>query len=246
MKFGFNLAYPTQICINNPVFRSATMKQRHTRPASFVLRQGRMTPAQRRDFDTWLPRYALPLGQPVVWSDIFDQDAPVILEIGFGMGDAFVTMAQQHPTWNFVGVEVHMPGVGHCLGQINQAELTNVRIHHGDVFPLFVNEIPSNSLDRIHIFFPDPWPKRRHHKRRLLRPDFLAAVWRVLRPGGVIHLATDHAAYANWARSVLDDYTGFCLLPDAPHSRQSTKFERRGQRLGHDIVDLIYRKEIIS
>jgi tRNA (guanine-N7-)-methyltransferase len=216
------------------------------RPASFVRRQGRITPGQRMALQDLLPQYALPATGTVDFSAVFGRQAPVVLEIGFGCGDAFVEMAAEHPEWDFVGVEVYDPGVGHCLLKLHQAGLSNIRVVHGDVWPLLSERIARESLSRIQVFFPDPWPKKRHHKRRLLQADFLAIALPCLQTGGLLHVATDWQPYAESVEACFAACPALEACLDDSVQRSSTKFERRGQRLGHSIVDLIHRKIVLA
>jgi tRNA (guanine-N7-)-methyltransferase len=215
---------------------------------SFVLRQGRMTDAQREALDSLLPRYRLALGdESLNLPSIFGRHAPVVLEIGFGNGDALAALAAAHPEWDFIGVEVHRPGVGALLQKLAAANLANVRVAVTDVMEVLAR-LPLASLHAVHLFFPDPWPKKRHHKRRLLQPNFARQVSELLAPGGYFHCATDWPDYAEQMLSVLSATPG--LANAAPHggyserplSRPVTRFERRGEREGRPARDLLYRK----
>src|SRR5688572_10517601 len=215
---------------------------------SFVRRPGRATAAQRRAFAELLPRFDAdaPKG-PLELARLFGREARRVLDIGFGDGEALVTNALNNPAVDYLGVEVHEPGIGHLLLLLEQAAITNVRViarDASDVVPL----IADASFDAVDLFFPDPWPKKRHHKRRLVQPPFIAEIARVLKPGGFLHVATDWADYARHTREVLAqtedlvpvEPTDLCHNPLA--LRPPTKFERRGRRLGHEVVDLFYRK----
>ena len=215
---------------------------------SFVLRQGRMSPAQQRALDQLLPRYGLPFAHaPLDWQQVFDRAAPVVLEIGFGMGETTAEIAAAHPERDYVGIEVHAPGVGSLLREVDRRGLANVRVIRHDAVEVVDAMIPMDSLAGIHVFFPDPWPKQRHHKRRLLKPGFVHALALRLAPGGYLHAATDWPDYAEemlanlGAEALLANTTaGFAPRPD---SRPRTKFERRGTRLGHPVFDLLFTRK---
>jgi tRNA (guanine-N7-)-methyltransferase len=214
---------------------------------SFVLRQGRMTSAQQRACATLWPRYGLPyLTGLVNFETVFGRRAPTILEIGFGMGETTAQIAAARPQQNFIGIEVHSPGVGSLLRQIAEAHLDNVRVIQHDAVEVVRDMIAPGSLSGIHVFFPDPWPKKRHHKRRLLQPDFVHQLALRLDAAGYIHVATDWQDYAEQILDVLshepllrNDAHGFSPRPDY---RPQTKFEARGVRLGHGVWDVIFRR----
>lgn len=215
---------------------------------SYVLRQGRMTEAQRRALDELWPRYGVNLsGEPLAWAKIFPRIAPVILEIGFGNGDALAAAAAAHPEWNFLGVEVHRPGVGSLLLKIEAAEIENVRVINADVNEVLAR-LPVGSLHGVHIFFPDPWPKKRHHKRRLIQPAFAARLREALAPGGYLHCATDWEDYAVQVLEVLEATPGLVnaagpgRFAPRPPSRPVTRFERRGDEAGRPAKDLLFRR----
>jgi tRNA (guanine-N7-)-methyltransferase len=215
---------------------------------SFVLRQGRMSAAQQRALDQLLPRYGLPFAHtPLDWQHVFGRAAPVVLEIGFGMGETTAEIAAAHPERDFAGIEVHAPGVGSLLRELDRRALTNVRVIRHDAVEVVDAMIPTGSLAGIHVFFPDPWPKLRHHKRRLLKPDFVHALALRLAPGGYLHAATDWADYADEMLATLGSEAllantapGFAPRPE---SRPLTKFERRGTRLGHPVFDLLFTRK---
>lgn len=217
---------------------------------SFVLRQGRMTPAQARAFTQHWPRYGLELsGAAQDFTCVFQRKAPLVLEIGFGNGEALHHAALHEPEKNFIGVEVHRPGVGRLLNVLAKDNLENVRVFHKDAFEILDSEIAIGCLDEVRIYFPDPWPKQRHHKRRLVQPEFLSLLASRVRTGGLLHLATDWAEYAQFMQKILNDSTdwsnansngGFSARPDW---RIETHFERRGGRLGHGSWDLIYLRK---
>ena len=215
---------------------------------SFIRRQGRITPGQQQAIDQLWPKYGLEPDQPHQFSQIFGRSAPLFLEIGFGNGEALVAMATTNPDHDFLGIEVHRPGVGHLLLQLQQREITNVKVYCCDAIDVIEQQITDSSLAGIYLFFPDPWPKKRHHKRRIVRTDFIALVTRKLQQGGYFHAATDWENYAEHIleilkqQPILDNESSrgtFCKRPDY---RPITKFEHRGVRLGHGVWDLIFRK----
>jgi tRNA (guanine-N7-)-methyltransferase len=215
---------------------------------SFVRREGRMTAAQQRALQTLWSKYGLDSGSRIHPGAVFRQPGPLTLEIGFGNGDALLAMAQAGPGENFIGIEVHRPGVGRLLLGLEQLELDNVRVFNADAVPVLQNALPDGCLDRVLLFFPDPWHKKRHHKRRLVQPGFVALVARKLRPGGILHMATDWEEYAAHMRGVVEDSGLFSNLAGAGHYadrpawRPQTKFERRGMRLGHTVHDLMFER----
>lgn len=226
---------------------SATGKHRPIR--SYVLRQGRMTEAQQRAFETLWPRYGLNLDvRQLDLSELFGNQQPVTLEIGFGNGEALAQQALNHPERNFLGVEVHSPGVGHLMIRLAEQESSNVRILQCDAMELLRHQLPAGSLSAVLLFFPDPWHKKRHHKRRIVRPEFTQLVHRALLPGGLLHMATDWEDYAHHMMQTLSDHPGFLNLAGEgqfsprPEDRPLTKFEQRGQRLGHGVWDLLFER----
>ncbi|MEO1766274.1 tRNA (guanosine(46)-N7)-methyltransferase TrmB [Thiobacter aerophilum] len=206
-----------------------------------------MSRAQSRALKTLLPVYGLPYRpQWLNLDEVFGRHAPRILEIGFGMGETTAAIACDHPELDFIGVEVHTPGIGSLLKQIHEKALTNVRIIAHDAVEVLAHMIPPQSLDGVHIFFPDPWPKKRHHKRRLIQPAFVALVADRLRPGGYLHIATDWQPYAEQILAVLSaqphlENTAAGFAP-RPSWRPITKFESRGLKLGHGVWDVLFRK----
>ncbi len=212
---------------------------------SFVLRQGRISNAQRRACENLLPKYGIPFNENLLDLDqVFGRQAPKILEIGFGMGESTAAIAQSHPENDYLGIEVHTPGVGSLLNQIEQLELMNLRIIQHDAVAVLQHMLPAACLNGIHIFFPDPWPKARHHKRRLIQPALIARLCQHLKPGGYIHVATDWEDYAIQILQVLQSEprlsnTAGDYAP-RPEYRPLTKFEQRGLRLGHAVWDLIF------
>jgi tRNA (guanine-N7-)-methyltransferase len=213
---------------------------------SYVLRQGRMTDAQRAAHERLLPRYGVPFKPaPLDFAHVFGRHAPVVLEIGFGMGDTTAEIAASNPQIDYLGVEVHAPGVGSLLRMIEARELSNLRIVQHDAVEVVEHMIPTASLRGIHVFFPDPWPKKRHHKRRLLQVAFARLLSSRLSPGGYLHVATDWDEYAEWILEVLlatelENTAG--RYAARPAYRPSTKFERRGLALGHAVHDIVFRR----
>jgi tRNA (guanine-N7-)-methyltransferase len=214
---------------------------------SYVRRESRITPAQVRALGELWPRYGIPEGTaPLDWPTVFGCAAPVILEIGFGNGEALAATAATHPENNYLGIEVHRPGAGSLLRRVEAQDLRNVRVMLGDANEVLAQRIPDASLAAAHLFFPDPWPKKRHHKRRLVQPDFAALVARKLEAGGYFHLATDWPAYAEHMAAVLSrieglvDASGEGEFQKLVVGRLSTRFEQRGRRLGHEVRDLVY------
>ena len=217
---------------------------------SFVLRQGRITSGQERALAEHWPRYGLDVDENlrVDAASLFGDARELILEIGFGNGESLVQMAEAAPQQGFVGIEVHRPGVGHALVLAAAAGIGNLRVIRHDAVAIIHDHVPDGALSRVQIYFPDPWPKARHHKRRIVQRAFTDLIWRKLRAGGEIHCATDWAEYAEWMRDVfasddkwqnLGGADGYAPRPDW---RPQTKFERRGERLGHGVWDLRYRK----
>jgi tRNA (guanine-N7-)-methyltransferase len=215
---------------------------------SFVARAGRMTVAQERAWRELWPRYGLAATDvPLDLDTAFGRTAPRTLEIGFGNGESLVALAQAHPDEDFLGIEVHRPGVGHLMLRAESLELRNVRVACRDAVEVLARQLPDASLDAVLLYFPDPWPKKRHHKRRIVQPAFVALVASKLKPGGRFRLATDWQNYAEQMLAVVGDCAmlenefdaGYAPRPD---SRPRTRFETRGQRLGHEVWDLCFRK----
>jgi tRNA (guanine-N7-)-methyltransferase len=214
---------------------------------SFVLRQGRMSAAQQRALDTLLPRLGIAYSpEPLDFAAVFRRIAPVIMEIGFGMGETTAAIAAENPQLDFLGLEVHGPGVGALLNRVEAAGLGNVRVIQHDAVDVIARMIPQASLAGIHIYFPDPWPKKRHHKRRLLRPAFVHALAQRLGPGGYLHAATDWDEYAQEILATFSDEPLLAnTVPDfapRPAWRPQTKFETRGLKLGHGVRDIVFRR----
>jgi tRNA (guanine-N7-)-methyltransferase len=210
---------------------------------SFVLRQGRTTPSQQRALEALLPRYGIEYRPGTIDPRaIFGREAPLVLEIGSGMGETTAAIAAAQPGTDFIAVEVHGPGVGSLLKRIDEQGLKNLRVIRHDAVEVLEHMIADGALAGIHLFFPDPWPKKRHHKRRLVQPAFAALAARKLAPGGYLHAATDWPDYAAQMAEVLDAEP--MLVRAAPRERPATKFEQRGVRLGHAVRDLVYRRRV--
>lgn len=214
---------------------------------SFVLRQGRVSNAQQRYYEEGMPRWGISYAAaPLELAAAFGRKAPTMLEIGCGMGETTASIAAAHPENNFIGIEVHAPGVGSLLKEIATRELTNLRVIRHDAVEVVRDMIPPASLAGIHIYFPDPWPKKRHHKRRLIQPPFVHELARRLAPGGYLHCATDWEEYA---QQMLEVLSAEPLLQNTvadfaprPEWRPQTKFETRGLRLGHGVWDVLFTR----
>jgi tRNA (guanine-N7-)-methyltransferase len=220
----------------------------HDHIRSFVLRQGRVSNAQQRYYDEVLPRFGLPYAAAALLdlNAVFGRTAPKILEIGCGMGETTANIAAAHPENDYLGIEVHTPGVGSLLKEIATRELANLRVIQHDAVEVVRDMLTPNSLAGIHIYFPDPWPKKRHHKRRLLQPPFVALLATRLEPGGYLHCATDWEEYAQQMLEVLGTEPLLANTADGfaprPAWRPQTKFETRGLRLGHGVWDVLFRR----
>ena len=221
----------------------------HRNIRSFVLRAGRMTAGQSRAFEQNWSRLGLShTDGELDFDTAFKRSAPRILEIGFGMGQSLVAMAAAAPDSNFVGIEVHKPGVGRLLHSMQEQGVDNIRIYCHDAVEILRDCIPDQSLDTVQIFFPDPWHKKKHNKRRLIQTPFVQLLTRRLKIGGILHLATDWQPYAECMLEVLDASDGIentcgegCYTP-RPEHRPLTKFEHRGEQLGHGVWDLVFRR----
>lgn len=214
---------------------------------SFVLRQGRMTAAQESGLELLPQKGLLRENGQLNIEQVFARNAPTVLEIGFGMGMSLLQMAQAAPDKNFIGIEVHRPGVGKLLHDMADAGVDNIRVYCDDAVEVLQQCIADNSLDAIQIFFPDPWHKKRHHKRRLIQPEFVQLLHRKLKPGGMLHAATDWQDYAEHILAVMQAAPNFrnCAEKDyspRPEYRPKTKFEQRGERLGHGVWDIVFAK----
>ena len=218
---------------------------------SFVRREGRLTLGQRKALDRLWPRYGLEHGDPRLRDlpALFGRDAPKVLEIGFGNGESLAAMAEADPDTDFIGIEVHRPGVGHLLRHLDEAAISNVRLLCHDAVDVLRNDLRPASLSGAQIYFPDPWRKQRHHKRRLIQPEFVALLADRIAAGGFLHLATDWEDYARHMLAVLEadplwrNQAGPGSFTERPRGRPETKFERRGRRLGHGVWDLLYVRE---
>ncbi len=214
---------------------------------SFVKRDGRVTASQKKAIETLWPVYGVPYSpQRLDLDRLFDRVAPVVLEIGFGNGDSLVQMARDNPDKNYLGIEVYTAGVGHCLIAARQHEVSNLRVISHDAIEVLTMQITDDALSAVQLFFPDPWPKKRHHKRRIVSPKFLGLLRQKLKPNGNFHFATDWQPYALWAIEHLEADGSFNNLAGTgkflprPAFRPVTKFEKRGMGLGHAVWDLMF------
>lgn len=223
-------------------------KELHPRIRSFALRQGRATIGQQRAIDILWDDYCLDPTKTYDYAQSFDQDAPLIIEIGFGNGSSLAAMAEANPNLNYLGIEVHRPGIAHLMLLLEERGIKNVKIYHHDAIEILEQKIPDQSVTGIHLFFPDPWQKRRHHKRRIVRPSFIDLLNKKLVSNGYFHAATDWQHYANDMLKTLSENdrlintsvdNKYC---ERPEYRPLTKFESRGVRLGHGVWDLIFKK----
>jgi len=214
---------------------------------SFVLRQGRLTKGQEYALEFLWPIYGIEQSDsPINFQELFGRDAPITLEIGFGNGDSLADMAKAAPERDFIGIEVHRPGVGRLLHQIKEYELKNLRVINDDAVEILKHRIAKHSLDRVQLFFPDPWHKKKHNKRRIVQESFVKLIHSLLQKNGVFHLATDWEAYAEHMAEVMESSQQFQSLAASPFSerpddRPLTKFENRGLKLGHGVWDLLYK-----
>lgn len=230
-----------------PEFRDKSIR-------SFVVRGGRMTDGQRRAFELAWPAYGLKLADgPIDVGRCFTSGGPLVVEVGFGMGDSLLEMAQAAPEQRFVGIEVHPPGVGRLINEARESGVANLKVYMADATDVLAECFADQSIDRFQLYFPDPWHKKKHNKRRIVRPEFLRLITAKLKVGGSLHMATDWQPYAeqmlelleaaeglaNSAPAVTGVEPGYCARPDY---RPETKFERRGERLGHGVWDLIFTK----
>lgn len=219
---------------------------------SFVRRQGRLTLGQQLACDSYWQDYVLDPTADYDLHSVFGRRAELILEIGFGNGDSLLQMAIANPERNYIGIEVHRPGIGHLMLQLREQGVSNVRLYHHDAIDILEHKIPDHSLSGIQLFFPDPWHKTRHHKRRIVRPEFVSLLARKLKANGYFHAATDWQNYAKHMLSVLNaeplmtntsPTADYCARPDY---RPLTKFENRGLRLGHGVWDLVFRRSEVG
>ena len=224
------------------------MDRPHREIKSYVLRQGRLTPAQQRALEQLWPVYGIDYSpEPLDPGRLFNRAAPIILEIGFGNGEALLQQAQSNPGNDYLGIEVHRPGVGRLLRRARDAGITNLRVINHDAVEVLRHQIPDACLDRVHLYFPDPWHKKRHHKRRIVNAEFVRLVQRKLKPRGLFHLATDWQDYAEHMLAVMEQAEGFSNTASDGYAtdtgRPTTRFEQRGRRLGHSVWDLVFRKD---
>jgi tRNA (guanine-N7-)-methyltransferase len=215
---------------------------------SFVRREGRITPAQRHALEVLWPKYGLDADRPLEAEQVFGRKAPLALEIGFGNGAALALMAAADPATDFIGIEVHRPGIGRLLLELETQGIGNVRLYREDAVQVMQHCLPPACLDRVLLFFPDPWHKKRHHKRRILQPGFIEIVASLLRPGGILHMATDWEDYAMQMLEVTQASASFrnCAgtgnYAPRPDYRPVTRFEQRGLKLGHGVWDLLFER----
>ncbi|GAB2789355.1 tRNA (guanosine(46)-N7)-methyltransferase TrmB [Halomonas shantousis] len=221
----------------------------HRGVKSYVLRAGRMTVAQNRGLEEVWPRLGLTLEQGMQDLDaLFGRHAPRVVEVGFGMGQSLIEQAEQHPDTDFIGIEVHAPGVGKLLDEADKRGLTNLRVYREDALEVLRRCLPEACLDTLQLFFPDPWPKKKHHKRRIVQPAFIELVRTRLKIGGLFHMATDWEPYAEQMAELMDQAPGYRntatdgIFVPRPDFRPLTKFEVRGEKLGHGVWDLIYTR----
>ena len=226
------------------------MQQKYLRTIrSFVKREGRLTAGQQRALDVLWPEFGIDYSADLIdVNHLFSQPAPVVLEIGFGNGDSLFQMAQNNPDRNYIGIEVHRPGVGHLLQLIETHKINNLKIICHDAVDVIENQIADNSLDRVQLFFPDPWHKKKHNKRRIVQQEFVNLLAQKIKTGGIFHLATDWQDYAEHMLDVLSNNSNFENLSEEnnfvtrPDDRPITKFEKRGHRLGHGVWDLLFKR----
>ena len=216
---------------------------------SFVIRAGRMTEGQKNALETWWPNYGLSLFDGKFDSEVvFGRRAPLVLEIGFGMGDSLLQMAKADPGKDYIGIEVHPPGVGRLISCAGNDGVKNLKVFMADAIDVLEDCIPDESLERMQLFFPDPWHKKKHNKRRILQPNFIEKIRTKLKAGGVFHMATDWEDYADDAMEKMSLAKGYkntspdYLFSAQPEYRPTTKFERRGERLGHGVWDILFEK----
>jgi tRNA (guanine-N7-)-methyltransferase len=216
---------------------------------SFVLREGRLTKGQSQAIEAHWPTMGLDYTpQTLELAQVFGRDADTVLEIGFGMGASLVQMAKAAPEQNFIGIEVHKPGIGTCLADAGASEVTNLRVYHHDAMEVLEHSIVDGSLERVQLFFPDPWHKKRHHKRRIVQAEFVQLIRRKLKIGGVFHMATDWENYSEHMLEIMNAAEGYKnqsttgTVVERPEHRPLTKFEARGHRLGHGVWDIMFER----
>jgi len=239
---------PQYAGVNSPAGAESAASQKYSRGIkSYVLRGGRLTAAQKRSYDSLSGKFIIPYEPKTLdFAGIFNNANPVITEIGFGMGRATALIAAENPDINYLGLEIHKPGIGRLLWEIEQKPLSNVRIIEHDAIDVFQNMIPANSLGGVHVFFPDPWPKKRHHKRRLIQRPFTDCIASKLNSQGYIYMVSDWLDYAEWALSVLTNTEGMVNVYGGfapPQSwRPLTSFEKKGLDKKHEIKELFFRR----
>ena len=216
---------------------------------SYVIRAGRMTDGQKKAFNHWWSKYGVSIfSGPFDAEKEFGRKAPLVLEIGFGMGASLLQMAEREPEKDFVGVEVHPPGVGRLISEAGQENLSNIRVYMADAVDVLTDCFVDNSIDRVQLYFPDPWHKKKHHKRRIVQLNFVELVRKKLSPGATFHMATDWHDYADHMMEVMSLAPGYTnsaneyMFSKKPDYRPTTKFEVRGEGLGHDVWDLVFKK----
>ena len=215
---------------------------------SYVMRSGRMSERYRKAMDTHWESVGLNPAAPLKPEDVFGRQAPLVVEIGFGMGDSLLEMAAAHPETDFIGIEVHEPGVGRVVFHVQDMDLKNLRVYRVDAVDVLTHCIADASIDRLQLYFPDPWHKKKHHKRRLVQTGFAALVRQKLKDNGQWHIATDWENYAEHCIEVMSTADGYTNVAGDKHFvpkpdyRPQTKFERRGERLGHGVWDMLYTK----
>ncbi len=221
----------------------------HRTIRSFVLRQGRLTGAQQYALDNYWQDYGIDYSEQLLsFNELFGNDNEVIVEIGFGNGESLLQQVKNQPQYNFIGIEVHGPGVGHLIHNAHSDDIHNIKIIRHDAVEVLKHQIGDNTLRQVQLFFPDPWHKKRHHKRRIISPEFIRLIHQKLKSGGLFHMATDWQHYAEQMLLQMDAAEGFSNISGAGHfsadkaDRCETKFERRGLKLGHGVWDLIYQK----
>ncbi|MEG3591726.1 MAG: tRNA (guanosine(46)-N7)-methyltransferase TrmB [Pseudomonadota bacterium] len=210
---------------------------------SYVKREGRITRGQKRALTELWPIYGLELEQKILDPSIlFEEKNPICMEIGFGNGEALIEMALQNNKLNFLGVEVYRPGIGQTLKLLEKHKIKNVKIVAGDGHMVLKENILENTLQNLLIFFPDPWPKKKHHKRRLIKESFIKLAGQKIKVGGNLHIATDWSPYAKNINIIMNDISDFISIKNFTHLRPTTRYERRGKNLGHEIFDLVFEK----
>ncbi len=233
----------------DPALKENVPAKHHRAIRSFVKRSGRMTPGQQAAFDKYWPVKGLQLKDGMIdYAAVFERTAPVILEIGFGMGVSLVQMAHESQESDFIGIEVHEPGIGKLLHGMEEQHVDNIRVYCDDAVDVLRECIPDHSLDRVQIYFPDPWHKKKHNKRRMIQAKFVESLAYKIKAGGVVHLATDWEDYAEQMMEVMTASADFLnqgdeyMFSERPAYRPITKFEKRGERLGHGVWDLLFVK----